>query len=143
VRVENCFSSAYVQHHDRLAKSGIRSKRFAGPIRHGSVKARRQATCGNDCQNVVYNLQGKNQVNSLGCRVWGKEKRQKFDPSYDEQASFNSVRGVGWLIVIDKPEPGFASHLNTGAYKVLVKTFGQILISNHIEFKDNIFQFLK
>ncbi len=38
---------------------------------------------------------------------------------------------------------GFASDLNTSAYKELVKATGQILTSNQLEFDENFFPFRK
>ena len=103
------------------------------------------ATCGKDCRNVTY----KERIKSTPCGFLYGEKKDvsKFRPF--------GCRGYMWLNkerrekgktaprAIEVINLGFASDLNTSAYKVYVEKTGQILTSNQLEFDEGLFPYRK
>ena len=144
--VANRYSTAYEQHQDGLSESGIKSVFMLA--RSGMAESGLgskfwfcAATCGKDCRNATYKERIKNtpwgllygekkdvsKFRPFGCRAWmflNKERREK---------GKTAPRAVEVINL------GFASDLNTSAYKVLVEKTGQILTSNQLEFDENFF----
>ena len=150
IEVANRYSTAYEQHQDGLSESGIKSIfLLARSAMAESGLAGKYwfcaATCGKDCRNATYMERIKNtpwglmfgekrdvsKFRPFGCRAWmflNKERREK---------GKTAPRAVEVINL------GFASDLNTSAYKVLVEKTGQILSSNQLEFDEGFFPYRK
>jgi hypothetical protein len=83
-------------------------------------------------------VQDENQEYPLGRRVWGKERCVKITTLRMQRVDVpeqGTVReGKTAPRAVEVVNLGFASDLNAGAYKVLVKATGQILTSNQLGF---------
>ena len=147
--VENRYSTAHEPHQDGLAEAGVKS--VFTLARSGMAQSGLggkywfcAATYGKDCRNVTYKERIKNtpwgllygekkdvsKFRPFGCRAWmhlNKERREK------GKTAPRAIEGVNL---------GFASDLNTSAYKFLTST-GQVLTSNQLDFDENFYPYRK
>ena len=148
--VENYYSTAYEPWQDVLAEASVKSVMMLAKCGMagsglGSPYWFCSATNGKDCRNVTYKNRIKNtpwgllynekrdisKFKPFGCRCWmylNKDRREK------GKTAPRAVEAINL---------GFASNMNTSAYKILIPSTGQVFASNQIVFDESVFPYRK
>ena len=148
--VQNYYSTSYEPHQDGLAEGGVKS--VFTLARSGMAQSGLggkfwfcAATFGKDCRNVTYKERIKNTPWGL---LYGEKKDvSKFRPfgcrAYMHLNKVRREKGKGAPRALEVVNLGFASDLNTSAYKVLVPSTGQVITTNQLDFDENFFPYRK
>ncbi len=146
--MENYYATAFESHQDGLAEAGIKS--VFTLARSGMAQSGLRgkywfcaATYGKDCQNVTCKERIKN--TPWGLLYGGKKDVSKFRPfgfrAWMHLNKEQREKGKTAPRAVEVVNLGFATDLNTSAYKVLIRATGQVMTTNQLDFDESFFPF--